>query len=43
MGILWVEHPPVLVTIRDNKDYVKVLLHSYYSTIAGSGGPPKVC
>ena len=23
-------HPPVIVTIRDNKDYIRVLLNSYY-------------
>ena len=26
----------------DNKDYVRVLLYSYYTTITGWGGPPKV-
>ena len=28
---------PVLVTIRDNNDYVKVLLDSCYTTITGWG------
>ena len=29
------------MTIRDNKDYIKALLYSYYTTITGWGGPPK--
>ena len=29
--------PPVIVTIRDNKDYNRVLVYSYYSTITGWG------
>ena len=33
---------PVIVTIRDNKDYIRVLLYFYYTTITGCGGPPKV-
>ena len=33
--------PPVIVTIRDSRDYIRVLLYSYYTTITG-GGPPKV-
>ena len=28
---------PVLVTIRDNRDYIRVLLYSYYTTITGWG------
>ena len=28
---------PVIVTIRDNQDYIRVLLHSYYTTITGWG------
>ena len=24
---------PVIVTIRDNRDYIRVLLYSYYTTI----------
>ena len=28
---------PVIVAIRDNKDYVRVLLYSDYTTIAGCG------
>ena len=32
----WTPHP-VIVTIRDNKDYIKVLLYSYYTTITGWG------
>ena len=34
---------PVIVTIGDNRDYIRVLLYSYYTTIRGWGGPPKVC
>ena len=30
------------MTVRDDKDYNRVLLHSDYSTITGRGGPPKV-
>ena len=25
----------------DNKDYIRVLLYSYYTSITGWGGPPK--
>ena len=28
---------PVIVTIRDNKDCIRVLLYSYYTTITGWG------
>ena len=28
---------PVIVTIRDNRDYIRVLLYSYYTTITGWG------
>ena len=28
---------PVIVTIKDNKDYIRVLLYSYYTTITGWG------
>ena len=28
---------PVIVTIRVNKDYIRVLLYSYYTTITGWG------
>ena len=28
---------PVIVATRDNKDYTKVLLYSYYTTITGWG------
>ena len=28
---------PVIVTIRDNRDYIKVLFYSYYTTITGWG------
>ena len=33
---------PVIVTRRDNKDYIGVLLYSYYTTIIGWGGPPNL-
>ena len=32
--VRWTPHP-VIVTIRDNKDYIRVLLYSYYTTITG--------
>ena len=35
----WTPHP-VIVTIRDNWDYIRVLLFSYYTTITGWGDPP---
>ena len=28
---------PVIVTIRDNSDYIRVLMYSYYTTITGWG------
>ena len=28
---------PVIVTMRDKKDYIRVLLYSYYTTITGWG------
>ena len=28
---------PVIVTIRENRDYIRVLLYSYYTTITGWG------
>ena len=34
--ILWTPHP-VIVTFRDKKDYIRVLLYSYYTTIKGGG------
>ena len=34
---------PVIVTIRDNNNYLRVSLYSCYTTIAGWGGPPKAC
>ena len=30
-------HYPVIVTIGDNRDYIGVLLYSYYTTITGWG------
>ena len=32
----WTPHP-VIVTIMDNKDYIRVLLYSHYTTISGWG------
>ena len=34
---------PVIVTIRDHGDYIRVLLYSYYTTITGWGSPPMGC
>ena len=34
--VRWTPHP-VIVTIRDNKDYIRVLLYSSYTTITGWG------
>ena len=28
----WTPHP-VIVTMRDNEDYIRVLLHSYYTIL----------
>ncbi len=33
-----VDPHPVIVTIRNNEDYIKVLLCSHYTTITGVGG-----
>ena len=30
-----VDPHPVIVTIGDNRDYIRVLLYSYYTTITG--------
>ena len=32
---------PLIVTIGDNRDDIRVLLYFYYITITGWGGPPK--
>ena len=32
----WTPHP-VIVTIRENRDYIRVLFYSYYTTITGWG------
>ena len=32
--IRWTPHPEI-VTIRDNRDYIEVLLYSYYTTLTG--------
>ena len=34
--VRWTPHP-VIVTIMDNKDYIRVLLYSYYTTITRWG------
>ena len=34
--IRWTPHP-VIVTLRDNRDHIRVLLYSYYTTITGWG------
>ena len=36
LHIRWTPQP-VIVIIRDHKDYIKDLLHSYYATISGWG------
>ena len=33
----WTPHP-VIVTIGDTRDHIRVLLYSYYATITGWGG-----
>ena len=38
---MWTPHP-VIVTIRDNRKYVRVLLYADYTTITGWGGPPNL-
>ena len=35
----WTPHP-VIVIIRDNRDYIRVLFYSYYTTIKGWRDPP---
>ena len=35
--VRWTPHP-VIVTIVDNEDYIRVLLYTYYTTIKGWGG-----
>ena len=34
--VRWTPHP-VIVTIMDNRDYIRVLVYSYYTTITGPG------
>ena len=34
---VWRTPLPVIVTIRENKDYIRVLFYSYYTTITGWG------
>ena len=36
VSLRWTPHP-VIVTIRDNANYIRVLLYSYYTTITGWG------
>ena len=33
---------PVIVTLEDDRDKIRALLYSYYTTITGGGGPPNV-
>ena len=40
MHEVWKAHP-VIVTIRNNKDYVRVLLYACHTTIQGWGVLPK--
>ena len=35
--VRWTPHP-VIVTIGDHRDYIRVLIYSYYTTITGWGG-----
>ena len=37
----WIPHP-VIVTLRDNKDYMKVLLYFLLYHYYRAGGPPKI-
>ena len=37
----WTPHP-VIVIIRNSQDFFRVLLYSYYTSITGVGGPPKM-
>ena len=37
-----VDPHPAIVTIRDNREYIRVLLYSYYTTTTGWGGPPNI-
>ena len=40
---VWRSPHPLTEAIRDNKDYVRVLLRSDYTSTTGwGGGPPKV-
>ena len=34
--IRWTPHPAI-VTIRDSRDYIRVLLYSYHATLTGLG------
>ena len=36
ISLRWTPHP-LMVTIRDNEEYIRVLLYSYYTTITGWG------
>ena len=36
VGLRWTPHP-VIVTIRDDRDYIRALSYSYYTTITGWG------
>ena len=39
--VRWTPHP-VIVTIMDNKEYIRVLLYSYYTTTEGGRSRLKV-
>ena len=39
--IRWTPHP-VIVTIGNNRDDIRVPLYSYYASITGWGGSPKL-
>ena len=36
VSVRWTPHP-VIVTLGDTRDYIRVLLYSYYTTITGWG------
>ena len=35
-SLRWTPHPAI-VTVEDNKDYIRVLLYSYFTTMTGWG------
>ena len=40
--VRWTPHPAI-VTRMDKRDYIRVLLYSYYTTITGWGVLLKIC